>query len=277
MNRDNDELTVYLTGRPFPPVSVTGPKCEQMCEHCKGKHLKGMIDVRGSPDLFRVVNDLLAHGADGLLVSGGCDTFGSVPVIKEAAAIRYAADSGLRVNVHTGFIGKEDAERLVRAGVGAFSVDVHQDPDIIRNILHLEIEEDAYSETLDNIISAGGRPVAHLTVGFGREDLMRSAELIRMKGFDETVLIALVPTKGTITENTLVAEEEILEAVRELIGMGLKVTLGCMRPRVHRDLERKCIEIGVRRIANPTRETIRWARENGMRVVEMFTCCCFTR
>jgi uncharacterized radical SAM superfamily protein len=248
-----------------------------MCEHCKGKHLKGMIDVRGTPDVFRVVNDLAAAGAEGLLVSGGCDVYGSVPVVKEADAIRHAADNGLRVNVHAGFIGKGDAERLVKAGVGAFSVDVHQDPDIIRNILHLEVEEDAYSELLDNIIGAGGRPVAHLTVGLGREDLVRSAELIRDKGLDEAVLIALVPTKGTITENSLVTEDEILEAVREVMGMGLKVTLGCMRPRVHRDLERKCIAMGVRRIANPTRETVRWAKENGMRVIEMMTCCCFTQ
>jgi len=277
MNFENDELTVYSTGRPFPPVSVTGPECEQMCEHCKGKHLKGMIDVRGTPDLFRVVNDLSAAGAEGLLVSGGCDVHGSVPVVREADAIRYATDNGLKVNVHTGFIGRADAERLVKAGVKAFSVDIHRDPDIIRNILHLEAEEDAYSETLDNIVAAGGRPVAHLTVGFGREDLIGSAELIIRKGFDEAVLIALVPTKGTMTEKTLITEEEILDAVKELTDMGLRVTLGCMRPRTHRDLERRCIELGVRRIANPSRETVRWAKENGMRVVEMMTCCCFTR
>jgi uncharacterized radical SAM superfamily protein len=277
INSNNDELTVYSTGRPFPPVSVTGPECKQMCEHCKGKHLKGMIDVRGSPDLLRIVNDLLAHGAEGLLVSGGCDNNGSVPVMNEIDAIRFASENGLKVNVHTGFINKEDAERLVNAGVGAFSVDVHSDPDIIRNILHLEVEENAYSEMFDNIISAGGRPIAHLTVGFGRDDLIGSAELVKSKGLDEVILLALVPTKGTMTENLTVSEEEILDAVKELTEMGLTVTLGCMRPRVHRDLEKKCIALGVRRIANPTRETIRWAKENGFNVVERMTCCCFTR
>ena len=276
MRADNDELTVYSTGRPFPPVSVTGPECKQMCEHCKGKHLKGMIDVRGEPDIYRVAYDLLSAGGEGMLVSGGCDVNGSVPVIREIEAIRYAASNGLKVNVHTGFIGRKDAESLVKAGVGAFSVDIHQDPDVIRNILHLEVEENAYSETLDNIIAAGGNPIAHLTVGFGRDDLIRSAELIKRKGFAGAVLIALVPTKGTMTEKMLITEEEILEAVKELMGMGLDITLGCMRPRVHRDLEKRCIEAGVRRIANPSRETVRWARERGMKVVEKMTCCCFT-
>ncbi|MDR0791625.1 MAG: hypothetical protein LBE47_03690 [Methanomassiliicoccaceae archaeon] len=274
MTPNNDELTVYLTGRPFPPVSVTGPKCEQMCEHCKGAHLKWMIDIRGTPDLFRVINDLLAAGAEGLLVSGGCDVNGSVPIMKEVPAIKYAHDNGMKVNVHTGFIGKDDAKRLVDAGVTAFSVDVHQDPDIIRNILHLEVPAEAYSELLDNIISAGGEAVAHLTVGFGTEDLMRSAELIKRKGLKEVVLLALVPTKGTMTEKMLITDDEIIDAAGALMDMGFNVILGCMRPRANRDLEVRCIELGIRRIANPSRKTILWARENGMKVIVRETCCC---
>ena len=277
MSIDNDELTVYSTGGHFPSVSVTGPECGQMCEHCKGEHLKRMTDARGARNLFRIVDDLLSADAEGLLVSGGCDINGSVPIVREIDAIRYASDNGLKVNVHTGFIGKEDAERLVAAGVKAFSVDVHQDPDVIKNILHLDAGKDAYSGTLDNIISAGGRPVAHLTVGLGKEDLLRSAELIKRKGLDEAVLIALVPTKGTMTEDSPAAEEEILEAVKELTDMGIRITLGCMRPRIYRDLERKCIELGVRGIANPARGTVRWAKEKGMSIVEIRTCCCFTR
>jgi uncharacterized radical SAM superfamily protein len=233
-----------------------------------------MIDIRGTPDLFRVINDLLAAGAEGLLVSGGCDVNGSVPIMKEVPAIKYAHDNGMKVNVHTGFIGKDDAKRLVDAGVTAFSVDVHQDPDIIRNILHLEVPAEAYSELLDNIISAGGEAVAHLTVGFGTEDLMRSAELIKRKGLKEVVLLALVPTKGTMTEKMLITDDEIIDAAGALMDMGFNVILGCMRPRANRDLEVRCIELGIRRIANPSRKTILWARENGMKVIVRETCCC---
>jgi uncharacterized radical SAM superfamily protein len=233
-----------------------------------------MIDIRGTPDLFRVINDLLAAGAEGLLVSGGCDVNGSVPVMKELEAIRCASDNGLKVNIHTGFIGNSDAELLVKAGVTTFSVDIHQDPDVIRNILHLEVPTEAYSELLDNITSAGGEAVAHLTVGFGTPDFIRSAELVKGKGFKEVVLLALVPTKGTMTENTLIPEDAIIDAAKFLMGMGFEVTLGCMRPRTHRDLERRCIELGIRRIANPARQTILWAKERGMRVIERKTCCC---
>jgi uncharacterized radical SAM superfamily protein len=194
--------------------------------------------------------------------------------MKEADAIKYASDNGLKVNIHTGFIGKEDAKRLVDAGVSAFSVDIHQDPDIIRNILHLEVPPEAYSELLDNIISAGGEPVPHLTVGFGTLDFVRSAELVKSKGFKEVVLLALVPTKGTMTEKMTITDDEMINAAKELMDMGFEVILGCMRPRSDRELEARCIELGIRRIANPSRKTILWAKEKGMKIIERKTCCC---
>ena len=110
-----DELTVYSTGRTFPSVSVTGTECGQMCAHCKGRFLKGMIDARAA-SVSDIADALVAEGAAGMLISGGCDANGTVPVMKELEHIRYAARRGLRINVHTGFIGKEDAERLVGAG-----------------------------------------------------------------------------------------------------------------------------------------------------------------
>ena len=270
-----NELRVYLTGRAFPSVSVTGTECAQMCEHCKGRFLKGMTDARVT-SVSDIADALVAEGATGMLISGGCDADGTVPVMKELEHIRYAVSKGLKINVHTGFIGKEDAERLVAAGVSVFSADVHQDPDVIRDVLHLRVPANAYSELLDNIISAGGTPAVHLTAGLGTRDLILSAELVRSKGLNEVILLALIPVKGTAA-GTPVSEDTVLEAVNILTEMGMEVTLGCMRPRIHRDLEIKCIEAGVRRIANPSRSTLIWASEKGMKIIEIPGCCCFIR
>jgi len=277
MSSADDELTVYFPGRSFPSVSVTGTRCDQMCGHCRGSHLRGMTDVSGAGEMMRAVNMLISSGGNGLLVSGGCDANGSVPVAGYADQIRYAHENGLKVNVHTGFIRKEDAKLLVNAGVDVFSVDVHQDPAVIRNILNLDVPKSAYSDMLDNIMSAGGRLSPHLTAGFGTEDMMMSAELVRSKGITEATLLVLVPTKGTVTEGSLISEDAVLDSVRMLMRTGLSVTLGCMRPRVHRGLEIRCIEAGVRRIANPSLGTISWAKENGFRVTEERTCCCIIR
>jgi len=274
MTRNDDTLTVYSPASSFPAVSVTGTGCDLMCEHCKGAHLKGMMHIGGPEDMIRLVDRLAASGGSGMLVSGGCDNSGRVPVLRMEGAIIYAADRGLKVNVHTGFIDKRDAARLVAAGVSAFSVDVHQDPEIIRDVLHLNAGPDAYADTIDSIIAAGGRPVAHLTVGFGTADLVMSAELVRSKGLRDVILLALVPTKGTVTEDSLISEDAVVDSVRMLIGMGFNVTLGCMRPRVHRNLEVRCIQAGVRNIANPSRSTRSWAAENGFKVIEKRTCCC---
>ena len=274
MNADNNTLTVYSPGRSFPSVSVTGTKCDLMCGHCGGLHLKGMIAAETPRDMISVIDLIASSGGEGLLISGGCDTEGSVPVMKMTDAISYASGKGLKVNIHTGFIGKEDAGTLVNAGVNAFSVDVHQDPTIIKNILHLDVIPTAYSDMLDNIMNAGGMPVVHLTAGFGTYDLLSSAELVKSKGLRDVILLALIPTKGTITEDSLISEDAVADAAKMLIGMGLNVTLGCMRPRSHRTLETRCIEAGVRIIANPSRRTIRWAEDNGFEVIEKRTCCC---
>jgi len=233
-----------------------------------------MADVSDENGMLRFIDGVIASGGKGILISGGCDANGSVPIMRHIDAIGYASKKGLAVNVHTGFITADDAERLVKAGVNAFSVDIHQDPVIIRNVLHLSTDAEAYAEMLDNIISAGGRPVVHLTAGFGTDDMVLSAELARSKGSKDVILLALVPTKGTITEDALISEEAILSSVKLLIEMGFSVTLGCMRPRVHRGLEIKCIKAGVRKIANPSLRTLAWAKDNGFTVTEERTCCC---
>jgi len=233
-----------------------------------------MLHIEDNKGLFRLVDEIVNSGGNGMLVSGGCDIFGKVPLQRVEDAIRYAAAKSLKVNVHAGLINEKEAERLVSAGVSAFSVDVHQDPDIIRSVLHLDADPSVYADTIDSIIKANGRPVAHLTVGFGTADLMLSADLVKKKGLKDVILLALVPTKGTMTENATISEDAIVDSVKMLIGEGSNVTLGCMRPRTHRNLEIRCIQAGVRNIANPSRGTISWARENGFNVVEKRTCCC---
>lgn len=275
MHNDNDELTVYFPGRSFPAVSVTGEGCDLMCEHCKGSHLKGMSAADTVPKMMHIIDGIIASGGEGLLISGGCDINGAVPVIIAEDAVRYASENGLKVNVHAGFAEKEDIRRLRDAGASAFSADVHQDPAIIGGVLHLNVPSGAYADLLDVMTSLHAVTVPHLTAGFGAADLTGSAELVKSKGFGEVVLLALVPTKGTVTEDRLISEDAIVDAAEMLLRMGFSVILGCMRPRIHRDLEIRCIEAGVRRIANPSRRTLEWAAGKGMRIIGKRTCCCF--
>ena len=104
-------VIAYYPGNDFPSVSVTGTRCDQMCEHCKGVHLRGMIPVSGKDEFSDLAHSFKDKGCTGLLLSGGCDANGSVPVSPYADAISEVS-SDLLVNVHAGFITKNEAERL---------------------------------------------------------------------------------------------------------------------------------------------------------------------
>lgn len=227
-----------------------------------------------SPDgLMKIAEAVRFAGGNGILLSGGCDADGTVPLERYVGCISDITGMGMKVNLHAGFITRPEAERLARAGVSSFSMDVHQDPGVISSVLHLGRKPSDYSDLLDALIATKGKVVPHLTVGFGVSDLLMSAELIKDKGLKNVVLLALIPTRGTAVEESILTEDAIVSAVDALMEIGLNVTLGCMRDRRHRELERRCIMSGVRCIANPSSETVRWAESEGFEIKEEKQCC----
>lgn len=268
------KVIAYYPGNDFPSVSVTGTRCDQMCEHCRGVHLRGMIPVSGKDDFSNLAHSLRAKGCTGLLLSGGCDANGSVPVSPYADAVSEVS-SDLLINVHAGFITPAEAKRLADSGISCFSVDIHQDSGEMRTVLHLDRDPKDYSELLDILIATGVRVVPHLTVGFGYNDLALSANLVASKGLKDVVLLSMVPTEGTMVEESVISEDAVMDAVAILQEKGLDVILGCMRDRSLRGLEKRCIQAGVTRLANPSAETLRWAEENGYNIEKKRMCCCF--
>ena len=245
-----------------------------MCEHCRGVHLRGMIPVNDLDDLSDLAQSLLSKGCAGYLLSGGCDANGSVPVGRFSEAVAETS-SELSVNVHAGFITEREAKELAGSGVSCFSVDVHQDRGEMISVLHLDRDPEDYSRLLDILIGTGVRVVPHITVGFGYNDLNLSAEFVASKGLKDVVLLSMVPTPGTAVEESILSEDAVMDAISILREKGLNVILGCMRDRSLRGLERRCIQAGVMRLANPSADTLKWAEENGYRVEKKRMCCCF--
>ena len=276
MTSDRTERTIiaYYPGSDFPSVSVTGDRCDQMCEHCRAVHLRSMIPVLNCDDLSNLAHSLSEKGSKGYLLSGGCDANGSVPVGRFAKTVKESS-SDLLVNVHAGFITKEEADELVESGVSCFSVDIHQDRGEMFTVLHLNRDPEDYSKLLDILISTGVKVVPHITVGFGCNDLNLSGELVASKGLKDVVLLSMMPTEGTMVEESVISEDAVMDAVGILREKGLNVILGCMRDRSLRNLERRCIEAGITRLANPSLETVKWAEENGYTVEKRKVCCCF--
>ena len=273
-DRTKGTVIAYYPGSYFPSVSVTGERCDQMCEHCRAVHLRAMIPVSNDDELSNLAHSIKDRGGTGYLLSGGCDPNGSVPVGMFAKSVKESS-SGLLVNVHAGFISKEEADELAGSGISCFSVDVHQDRGEMLTVLHLDRDPEDYSKLLDILISTGVKVVPHITVGFGYNDLNLSGELVASKGLKEVVLLSMMPTEGTMVEESVISEDAVMDAVGILKEKGLDVILGCMRDRSLRTLERRCIEAGIMRLANPSLETLNWAEENGYSVEKRKVCCCF--
>ncbi|HKM08925.1 MAG TPA: radical SAM protein [Candidatus Methanomethylophilaceae archaeon] len=274
MGVHKDKIISCSPGKGFPAVSVTGGRCNLMCEHCHGEHLKGMLFAETPSRLYLIAENVKSSGGSGILISGGSDRDGKVQLSDFVPIIREISNMGLYVNVHPGIINRDDAKLLVSSGVSCFSMDVHQDPEVIRNVFHLDGPE-IYEDSIDAVLEAGGNIMPHLTVGFSHRNIVESASLVKRKELKEVVMLVLVPTKGTRFESNRVSEDEVVDSVKMLFEMGLNVTLGCMRDRRMRNIERICIEAGITKMANMSRETEEWATSQGYKVEKMERCCCF--
>ena len=64
----------------FAAISVTGKQCALQCGHCRGKLLESMIPAETPDILLQVTQRLRSEGAHGVLISGGADEHGEVPL-----------------------------------------------------------------------------------------------------------------------------------------------------------------------------------------------------
>ena len=104
-------LTLYNPGNNFMTVSVTGRNCDLMCSHCKGTFLKHMEPVSEPEDLYRLAIDLAGRGGIGILVSGGSDKSGRVPLSQHYDVLaRIKNETELILNVHTGMVEQLNVE-----------------------------------------------------------------------------------------------------------------------------------------------------------------------
>jgi len=245
------------------------------CDHCQGRHLYWMRELSDPHQLLAEAASLKEGGGTGMLISGGCDSEGRINIGPYVDAIRKAReDYGLFMNVHAGKVSKEDAKALARSGADAFSLDIHQDDDVIKGPLHRPGGKEDYTASLDALLDTGLEVIPHITVGLSPHDAVRSVEALIGKGIKKVVVLVLIPTPGTpICDLPMPSGDDVLQVVEMLMEQGMEPILGCMRPRGNYYLEIECLKRGVRTIALPSRKTVDWARNNGYEVEDVPLCC----
>jgi hypothetical protein len=276
------EIRFYYPLPRFPNVSVTGGGCALVCKHCGGHYLKAMEGTETPSKLKAFCTRLEADSGIGLLVSGGCDAEGRVPLDRFLDALRWVKENtGLIVNVHTGLLDKKQAEEIGSTGVDIVSVDMVGSNETIRRVYGLKATVDDYRETLNSLKEARvPHIVPHICVGLDFGKIRGEATALKVaRGIDPelVVILGLMPTPGTAMESVKPPSAEALArtvTAARLMFPEAGVALGCMRPRTGKErIEELAMKAGASRLVLPSRSTIEKAEAGGFRVMHLDGCC----
>ncbi|ATW25833.1 radical SAM protein [Candidatus Formimonas warabiya] len=265
----------------FAAISLTGSSCALGCEHCKGKLLESMAAVKNSRDLMERGERLRAAGCAGILLSGGADAQGEVPLLGWEEGIAGLKKTGLKIIVHTGLVSPETARMLHRCQVDQVLVDVIGDGKTIRDVYHLDRNPDDYGESLRLLHAMGLYAVPHLVAGLHYGEIRGEYEaLYQIAQINPPILVIVVfnPLPGTPmaqVKGPLPEEVAQVIALARILNPQSKVMLGCARPagKKKKEIEHLALRAGVNGMAYPTEETVKLAGALGLEASFSPLCC----
>ncbi len=269
----------------FLPISVTGTACALQCDHCKTHVLEGMVTLQKDTDLFATAQRLQASGTEGILVSGGSNRTGGVPLLPHVNAMRRVRDElGMRVIVHSGVVSPRLAEGLVEAGVDGVMLDIIGADETIREVYHLDLTAADFERSLALLAERGLRIIPHIVLGLHYARLLgewRALEMIRRYPVSTLILVVLTPLVGTPMAHLKPPPlEDVIEffATARQAMPDTKVNLGCGRPmgKMKQEMDRAAIDHGLNGIAYPADGAIEYARERGLEPALYEYCCSLT-
>lgn len=225
-------------------VSVTGEECALHCNHCNGHYLQHMVPVTAA-------RRVLESGEyRSILLSGGSDFHGRLPLMEHLAFIEWVHEQGIRINAHVGLQSDEDV-RALSPYFDKVSLDYVWDDETIHDVYHLQRSGADYlhaaqswvaafsaAGSSEELTSAKQRVNLHLTIGLkGGVVIGEYAAIDSLIAFQPAslVFLVLIPTEGTVYGNVPVVPIDAVESVFAYARLKLPATdlvLGCMHPRV---------------------------------------------
>ncbi|NOZ19632.1 MAG: radical SAM protein, partial [Planctomycetes bacterium] len=163
---DTDEFK--NSGRPvFVPVSVTGERCELGCTHCRGRLLKGMVQAPTPEELWSLMQRLKNEGCQGLLLTGGCDEDGLVPITPFCETLARVKDElDMTTAVHVRLVDEAQAEAIEGSRADVAMIDVIGSDDVLHSVYRLPNKSMADIERSLDLLEAHGVPLApHIVLG----------------------------------------------------------------------------------------------------------------
>lgn len=263
-------------------LSVTGPECRLLCQHCGASLLRNMKATVTPQDLLQEAQRVFERGGRSILVSGGAEADGGVPLAPFLSALKEIRSAwGLKVLVHTGLVSSKTADGLAEAGISAALPDMIGHEDTIRQVYHLRASVEDYEESLRRLTERAIPTAPHVILGlhFGRlQGELRALEIIARYPVKAVVLVGLRPLPQTAMAGVKPPEPETLGEVfaqaRKMFPR-TPVVLGCERPlgRHRRQTDQLAVRLGLDGIAFPSEQALTLAREQGLEIRTSPECC----
>lgn len=267
----------------FVSVSVTGTDCALACEHCKTHVLEGMTALpKFDGSLFDLCGELAERGARGVLVSGGCDKYGRVPLRRHIPdLIRARRELSLTVRVHPGLPDEETVAGLAEVGIDGAMVDIMGDDTTIGEVYHLRATTRDYETVLERLERYRVPAVPHIIVGlhFGQmRGEWAALDMISRHDLKFLVLVILMPLTGTPMVGVTpppVAEIAGFFALARRTLPATPVMLGCARPmgKIKLEIDRAAVDAGLNGIAFPADGIVAYASSRGLTPKFVDACC----
>jgi len=265
----------------FVSISVTGASCALQCDHCESRILEGMPAL-GEQGLFEAARVAAESGAHGLLVSGGCDSRGRVPLLKHIADLkRIRFELGLTLRVHPGLPDEETAAALGELDLDGVMLDIIGAEETIREIYHLDVGLDEYAAVLSRLERHAVPLIPHIILGLHRGRMLgewNALELIARHPPKILVLVILMPLSGTpMAGVSPPSVEEIGSFFRDARKAlpDTPIMLGCARPigPTKSVIDRLAVDAGLNGIAYPSEGVVGYARDRGL-APQLHDACC---
>jgi uncharacterized radical SAM superfamily protein len=268
----------------FVDISVTGKQCELMCDHCASKILWHMIPATTPEELWKVCVDLKDRGVEGILISGGSDRNGFVPLwdfFETIGAIKR--ELGLLVTCHVGLVDEKYVRGLKDAGVDAVLLDIIGDDETIAKVYKLpHRRREDYDRSMELLKSAGLKIVPHIIIGlhYGKiRGEYKALEMIARHNPETLVIVVVMPYYGKAKFQLLPppATEESVRVVLQarLLMPQVPIMIGCARPAGEERFRFDALSLmaGVNGIAFPAEGVVTFSESLGLRPIVSPTCC----
>ncbi|MEW5942390.1 MAG: radical SAM protein [Pseudomonadota bacterium] len=267
----------------WPAVSITGGECSLKCDHCKAKILEPMLPAKTPEALWRVVNEQIEAGAQGMLLTGGSNHRNEVEYDVFYPTIRRIKDTfpGFRIALHTALVDMDGARRMEDCGIDAAMMDVIGAQDTITQVYHLKRSVDDFERTLEYLVSTSLKVVPHIVLGLHYGTLLgewNALEIIRRHRPSAVVLVVVMPfyapkNRPFATPASAEVGQFFMDAREALPDTPL--LLGCARPagRAKTEIDSYAVLAGLNGIAHPADGMVELAARLG-RDVRVTPACC---